>query len=68
VAGIFVDVYFGRIVHGKHAVGASGICMMRISVAAPIPAYGLSQISTWWSLSCNLDCEAPLVARKRSRC
>jgi hypothetical protein len=40
VAGIFVDVYFGRIVHGKHAVGASGICTMPIivAVAAPIPA------------------------------
>jgi len=34
VAGISVDVYFGRVVHGKHAVDASGICiqlcMMRI--------------------------------------
>jgi hypothetical protein len=31
VAGIVVDVYFGRILHGKHAVDASGICMMLIT-------------------------------------
>jgi hypothetical protein len=31
VAGIIVDVYFGRILHGKHAVDASGICKMLIT-------------------------------------
>ena len=58
--GIFVVVYFGRIVHGKHAVGASGICMMRRSLHMDILRYG-----TWWSLSLNLGYEAPHVARRK---